>query len=86
MGAVKHPTCMKPAILLAMTTAGLLLCGCEKSDEMRAKEKAKQGAQELKQDLKKAGDEIDRGLDKAGKEIKKAGQELKHEVNDAKER
>lgn len=76
---------MKCLTLLA-AAAGLLLTGCEKSDEIRAKEKARQGAQELKQDLKKAGDEIDRGLDKAGAKLKKAGQELKHEVNDAKKR
>ncbi len=77
---------MKSAMLLVMAAAGVFLSGCEKSDEARAKEKARQGTQELKQDLKKAGDEIDRGLDKAGKEIKKAGQELKREVNDAKKR
>lgn len=49
-----------------------LAAGCTKSDEVRAKEKARQAGQELKQDLKQAGRELEKGAEKARREIKEA--------------
>lgn len=60
---------MKRAACSAVVLIVFLLAGCEKSDEVRAKEKARQAGRELKQDLKQAEQEVKQGLHKAKKEL-----------------
>jgi hypothetical protein len=48
-----------------------MLGGCTGEDQARARQKAREGGQELQRDLKQAGDKAQRGLDEAGREIDK---------------
>lgn len=62
---------MKRAVCCTAVLILFLLTGCEKSDEVRAKEKARQAGRELKQDLKQAEQEVKQGLHKAKKELER---------------
>jgi hypothetical protein len=64
---------MKRFVCAALAGAALLLGGgCSKSDELRAKQKAREAGQELKRDLKEAGQEVKQGVEKAKREIHEA--------------
>ena len=57
---------------VAVTFAlAVMLGGCTSEDQTHARQKAREGGQELQRDLKQAGDKAQRGLDEAGREIKK---------------
>lgn len=56
-------------VTAATALAALLLCGCSKQDEAKAKQKAHELKQEVKKDLHQAGKEIEHGLHEAKKEL-----------------
>lgn len=61
---------------VAVVGMALLSAGaCTRSDELRAKQKAREAGQELKHDLKQAGNEVKKGLEKTKEELHSATSE-----------
>ena len=56
---------------IIVAIAGLLLTGCSKADEQRAKQKMHEAGQEMKHELKEAGAELKHGVDKAKHEVER---------------
>lgn len=68
----RHPTGMKTRTLLLPVLAIWILAGCSESEQSRARNKAREAGQELKEELREVKDEA-----------RKAGAQLKDELKDA---